>query len=396
MKTLIEIHALQNYAPSNLNRDDTGAPKDAIFGGHRRARISSQCQKHAVRSYFGELVEAEKLPPETLAVRTKRLRQEMIDRLERMGRQADMAKGKATSALASAGLAVKEDGKTEYLLFLGEREIAALADIVHAHWEAIPAESAPVDTDAATSGGKKTKTKNKGNEQIGKEIQDVLKKVLDGGKAAAVALFGRMLADMPEANQDAACQVAHAISTHAVEREFDFYTAIDDLKPDDTAGADMMGTIEFNAACYYRYAALDFGKLAENLQGDKDLARTAALAFLEGFILSEPTGKQNTFAAHNPPEFVFVTFGGRMPRNLANAFETPVRVPRGKGSDMKLTEISAKALLEQVGKLDGFYGVQGRRLSMGGDKVDVNGAKAESVISFEELLSRVEAWLREG
>jgi len=45
MKTIVEIHVLQNFAPSNLNRDDTGAPKDALFGGTRRARISSQCAK---------------------------------------------------------------------------------------------------------------------------------------------------------------------------------------------------------------------------------------------------------------------------------------------------------------------------------------------------------------
>ena len=93
------------------------------------------------------------------------------------------------------------------------------------------------------------------------------------GKAIDLALFGRMLADLPEKNTDAACQVAHAISTHAVEREFDFYTAIDDLKPDDTSGADMMGTVEFNSACLYRYAVINWDKLVENLQEDGILAK---------------------------------------------------------------------------------------------------------------------------
>ena len=91
-------------------------------------------------------------------------------------------------------------------------------------------------------------------------------------EAVDVALFGRMLADMPEKNQNAACQVAHAISTHSVEREFDFYTAVDDLKPEDTAGADMMGTVEFNSACFYRYAVVDWEKLVKNLQDDTELA----------------------------------------------------------------------------------------------------------------------------
>ena len=156
-----------------------------------------------------------------------------------------------------------------------------------------------------------------------------------------VALFGRMLADMPEKNQNAACQVAHAISTHSVEREFDFYTAVDDLKPEDTAGADMMGTVEFNSACFYRYAVVDWEKLVENLQNDTELAAKGLRAFLEGFVVAEPTGKQNTFAAHNPPEFVAVSVRrNTAPRNLANAFETAVRVRK----DESLTRKSAEEL----------------------------------------------------
>ena len=173
-----------------------------------------------------------------------------------------------------------------------------------------------------------------------------------------MALFGRMLADMPEKNQNAACQVAHAISTHAVEREFDFYTAVDDLKPEDTAGADMMGTVEFNSACYYRYAVVDWAKLVgdtnkgTNLQGDVELARKALRVFLEGFVMAEPTGKQNTFAAHNPPEFVAVTVCfDAAPRNLANAFETAIRSKAGES----LTRKSAEALAQKGSALETAY-----------------------------------------
>ena len=154
-----------------------------------------------------------------------------------------------------------------------------------------------------------------------------------------------MLADMPKKNQEAACQVAHAISTHAVEREFDFYTAVDDLKPDDTAGADMMGTVEFNSACFYRYAVLDWTKLVENLQQDEDLASKGLQAFLHGFVLSEPTGKQNSFAAHNPPEFVAITVRRNgAPRNLANAFEMALRVKKGDS----ITRLSAEKLAQKA------------------------------------------------
>ena len=168
-----------------------------------------------------------------------------------------------------------------------------------------------------------------------------------------IALFGRMLAVMPEKNQHAACQVAHAISTHSVEREFDFYTAVDDLKPEDTAGADMMGTIEFNSACFYRYAVVDWEKLVSNLQGDADLAGKGLRAFLEGFVIAEPTGKQNTFAAHNPPEFVSISVRRHgAPRNLANAFEAPVFTRRGES----LTRKSAEALVSKALALKAAFG----------------------------------------
>jgi CRISPR system Cascade subunit CasC len=162
-----------------------------------------------------------------------------------------------------------------------------------------------------------------------------------------------MLADMPEKNQNAACQVAHAISTHSVEREFDFYTAVDDCKPEDTAGADMMGTVEFNSACFYRYAVVDFDKLVANLQNDETLAIKGVNAFLEGFVLAEPKGKQNTFAAHNPPEFVVITVRrNAAPRNFANAFETAIRVKK----DESLTRKSAEGLASKAKSLHAAYG----------------------------------------
>lgn len=298
MKKLIEIHVLQNFAPSNLNRDDTGAPKDALFGGVRRARVSSQCLKRAVREHFKGLVEQGKLKPEDVATRTKRLSDALVKSLTGKGHDEEESVEKVRQALAAIELSVKDDGKNQYLLFLGQREIEGIAGVIHDQWKSIKkVESKEEDK----KGGKAKKEAAKG---ASPELKAALEKVLNGGKSVDVALFGRMLADMPEKNQDAACQVAHAISTHAVDREFDFYTAVDDLKPGDTSGADMMGTVEFNSACFYRYAVVDWTKLTQNLQKDEVLAKKGLRAFLEGFIVAEPTGKQNTFAAHNPSEFV--------------------------------------------------------------------------------------------
>ena len=376
MKTIIEIHALQNYAPSNLNRDDTGAPKDAWFGGARRARISSQCLKRAVRQHFTELVGQNTLDPGDVASRTKRILQRLSEILAAQDRDESEAEEKIRAALASVKLAIKDDGKSQYLLFLGHRELENIAGIINESWDSIQA--LPEDTE---DGEKKSKKKAKAA-QVDPELKKNLEKVFDGGKALDVALFGRMLADMPEKNQDAACQVAHAISTHTVDREFDFYTAVDDLKPEDTAGADMMGTIEFNSACFYRYAVLDWEKLVDNLQKDKDLALKGVEAFINGFITAEPTGKQNTFAAHNPPEFVMASVRrNTAPRNLANAFEIPVFVRKNQS----LTRESAQELAAKAKVLQEAYGGEGKNFVLNLADAQVNGL-GQKVTSLQELV----------
>jgi CRISPR system Cascade subunit CasC len=379
MKTLIEIHALQNFAPSNLNRDDTGAPKDALFGGTRRARVSSQCLKRAVRQYFAGLVQAQSWGPEDLAVRTKRVLQELTKSLVARGRSEVDAKEKVRLALAAVELGVKDDGKSEYLLFLGQREISEVARIVHEQWESITSVEA-----APTEGKKAGKAKKQAAKGADPELKKALDAVFNGGKAVDVALFGRMLADMPGNNQYAACQVAHAISTHSVEREFDFYTAVDDLKPDDTAGADMMGTVEFNSACFYRYAVVDWEKLVENLQGDRELAARGLRGFVEGFVVAEPTGKQNTFAAHNPPELVAVSVRrNTAPRSLANAFETAIVVRKGES----LTRRSAEELVRKGKILQTAFGGEGTTsvLNLTGASLDEFGS---GVSSLKDLLDQ--------
>jgi len=378
MKTLIEIHALQNFAPSNLNRDDTGAPKDAFFGGTRRARVSSQCLKRSIRQHFSDLVKQNALAPGDVAWRTKRVLDALVKTLKEKGHAEAESGEKSRLALAAMELSVKDDGKTEYLLFLGQREIASIADIIDKKWDSVVSSQAP-----AAEGKKAVKAKKQAAQGVDSEFKNTLEKVINGGKALDVALFGRMLADMPEKNQYAACQVAHAISTHAVEREFDFYTAVDDLKPEDTSGADMMGTVEFNSACFYRYAVVDWEKLVENLQKDTDLAVRGLRAFLEGFVVTEPTGKQNTFAAHNPPEFVAVTVRRNgAPRNLANAFEIAVRLKKNES----LTKRSAEELVKKAKVLQSAFGGDEQTFVLDLPGIDLNGFGTK-VNSLETLLS---------
>jgi len=367
MKTLIEIHVLQNFAPSNLNRDDTGAPKDAFFGGTRRGRISSQCEKRAVRQYFAGKVDAGVFGADELSVRTKRVYQSIAGALAGKRDPAETC-AKAERALSYVKLRAADDGKSQYLLFLGRREIAAMAETIDKHWDLIVDNGEPRDNNGGAA--RRTKSKKDVAGEAPKEVRDQIKAIFNGGKAVDLALFGRMLADMPEKNQHAACQVAHAITTNAVEREFDFYTAVDDLKPEDTAGADMMGTVEFNSACYYRYAVIDWEKLVANLQDDADLATKGLRVFLEGFVLAEPSGKQNSFAAHNPPEFIAVSVCfDAAPRNLANAFETAIRLKAGES----LTRKSAEALAAKSGVLHQAYPRKGKTFVLNLARADVGG-----------------------
>ena len=164
-----------------------------------------------------------------------------------------------------------------------------------------------------------------------KLAKNLVKKYKGQTSAPDIALFGRMLAEQPELGLEAACQVAHAISTHRVTMEMDFYTAVDDLNPADTAGAGMMGFTGFDSACFYRYARIDWKQLVKNLNGDTDLARRTVEGFLRAAVAAVPSGKQNAFAAYNPPSFLLaVVRKDGMGWSLANAFERPVR-PRNDG-----------------------------------------------------------------
>lgn len=336
---IVEMHILQNFAPANLNRDDTNAPKDCEFGGYRRARISSQAIKRAMRDMFRDNA---LLPADALGWRTKRLAETLTDRLVEQGKDPATAAIVADAAIAAMGLKYGTSGadgekKTQYLLFLGEGEVDRITGLCLTHWDEL-------------AGGTATK-QSKGKTQS--KPKGAFVDALDGGKAADVALFGRMLADLPLRNVDAAAQVAHAISTNQVNVEFDFYTAIDDLKPEDTEGADMMGTVEFNSSCFYRYANVDLNQLRTNLDGDDELARATLRAFVRANVLAIPTGKQNSMAAHNPPSFAMavVRHGGRW--SLANAFLKPVR----PSQQTDLVVASQERLIDYWQRLAGVYGV---------------------------------------
>jgi CRISPR system Cascade subunit CasC len=326
---ILELHVIHNVAPANLNRDDTGAPKEAFFGGCRRARVSSQSWKRAIRRSF-----APSFGKHELAWRTRRLVERTAETLAQRGRDPEQAGLVATKALRAAGAKVDEKtGQSAVLWLVAKGAVENLAKICEDHWDKLAVDRVPAETERA--------------------IRNLVATNVVGVPAVDIALFGRMLTDVPEGGTvEAAVQVAHAISTHAVDSEFDYFTAVDDLMPEDESGAGMLGTVEFNSACFYRYATLDTTQLVGNLVGNEELARRAASAFATSFVTVMPTGKQNTFAAHNPVSATVAITRLTGSWNLANAFVEPVR----PGHSGNLVRLSCEALARYWDEVCQVYG----------------------------------------
>lgn len=356
MKT-IEFHILQNFPPSNLNRDDSGAPKDCDFGGYRRQRISSQCLKRSVRQsdLFRDLMS------DRLGIRTKRAPEKVAKLLVAKGRPQSQAKAMAEE-FYEALYKLDEEGKTKYLLYVGPEELQRAADLLLDADEETGAAAdrlASLRANAPAKGAAKAEHDKAVAEAVkpfAALAEQYKKSYPRHVRAVDVALFGRMLADSPTENIDAACQVSHAISVNRMNMEFDYFTAVDDLQPDDNAGAGMIGTVGFASSCFYRFACVDWDQLVRNLGGDAAGAREGVLAFAEAFVQARPSGKQNTFAAHSLPGFILVVVReAGQPVSLVNAFERPVK----PSPERSLTDGAIAALSQHYQKLKNMYGLNG-------------------------------------
>lgn len=354
---LFDIHVLQNHAPSNLNRDDTGAPKDAVFGGVVRARISSQAIKRAVRrsDIFADAFRDSGL----LAQRTQRLPSLLRPRLaaldlapdavdlivarsQEIGRESRKDKAKPTDAAESENDKAKPtdagDRETAQLIFLADSELDELA-----------VKLANLYQTEGRRGFEKLKT-----DEMTKRLGASVPRSVD------IAMFGRMTTSAAFADVQASVQVAHAISTHKVESEFDYYTAVDDISGE--AGAGFISDTAFNSATYYKYLSVHWEGLVYNLGGDRQVAAEAVRALISAVSTVSPTGKQNSFAAHNLPDLVLVEARPRnVPISYANAFLNPVW-KRGNASVM---ELSATQLADYIDKVHGLYEITAQRAWIG-------------------------------
>jgi CRISPR system Cascade subunit CasC len=370
---LIQIHILQNYAPSNLNRDDTGSPKDAIFGGFRRGRISSQCLKRSIRrsEVFAEAFSTDGL----LGVRTRLLPVKIEEALKEIGADEPAIKaifphlseiGRESSKGAEENDDAKEPqeetsaNQTKQLIFIGQNELRPIAKELLSMYKEMGPEK-----------WKKAKIA-----EITKRLGASVPKSVD------IAMFGRMTTSEAFENVNAAVQVAHAISTNALSEEFDYFTAVDDLSGQ--SGAGMIGDVEFNSSTFYKYLNIHWEALVANLGGDLPVARQAVQALIQAAATAQPSGKQNTFAAYNLPALVLVeVFKRNLPVSYANAFLKPVRA----SNSTSLVEGSIAQLAGHMAKVTTAYNLEAERAFVTTDEVQLPGAVAV------ESLAHLTAWV---
>ena len=322
MSDFLQLHLLTAYGPSNLNRDDTGRPKSVVFGGVPRLRVSSQSLKRAWRTsaVFGEKLDGH------LADRTQRLGKVVFDYLLKHEMKEE---GALDVARAIAGVFgkikiknEKEPTFTEQLAFVSPEErkkALALAD------------------------------KALAGEKVEPGADDLLQKA---DTAADIAMFGRMLADNPRFNREAAVQVAHAMTTHRAIAEDDYYTAVDDLKSReelDDAGAGFVGVQEFGAGVFYLYICVDQGLLFSNLDNTRSVYGASLAALIEAAATVAPGGKQASFASRARAFYVLAERGSEQPRSLVAAFLKPVT-----GTDQGAASIAALESFRE--RLDATYG----------------------------------------
>ena len=365
---LIELHVLQPFPVSCLNRDDVGAPKTATFGGVTRARISSQCLKRAIRLHAAEL------QPKLYAANRSRLFTSEVTELltKRTPKEAEALSKCAAHYLGK--LDPKDNAKVKTLMFLSPYEYKRLADLLaglptsereelcDAVARISPEELAKAEAEGQegaeepkvqqgnvkAKGKDKTLTAKQFTKKVSSILKSPIKKTFGDGfvkDAADIAVFGRMVASDHSLTVEGAGLFSHALSTHKVENDIDFFSAVDDLQPQEEAGAGMTGVLEFNSATYYRYAALNLDLLFYQKgkdqkptatlgcfsgEGDKDARENIVDAFLRGVVLAVPGARKNSMNAHTLPGYVLGLVRERgQPLQLVNAFEKPVSFKNG-------------------------------------------------------------------
>lgn len=361
----IEFHILQSFPVTCLNRDDVGAPKTAIIGGVTRARVSSQSWKRQVRLALRDL-------KVTDTARTLYVKDYLLARFLELAAELDCPEAAQNADDCAEFIVKKLDAKAALDKKTNKFENSALFFIANNERERLAQafakfnfSIAELEADLKEIKSKQASAKkesDKEQEEIYKQQAadlDKLVKVIPfleefnlNHDGLDIALFGRMVANAPSLHIEAAASFSHAISTHAVANEIEFFTAVDDDPNNlrDDAGSAHMGSLEFNSATYYRYISLDLGQLIQTL-GDKFDLKTAITAFTQALFVAVPSARQTTQSGASPWEFARVLV--REAQRLQVPFETPVKAARGEAGFLQPSIQQLKTYLDKKAKMSG-------------------------------------------
>lgn len=377
----LELHIIQSVPVACLNRDDLNSPKTAVFGGVQRARVSSQSWKRAIREM------AEKELDKSGQFKGKRSRlfiEQIFSKLKGLGENDETAKALSVCAGHYLGkLDPKQEGKVKTLVFLSPLEYEIFANLLYslddedkdklvAAVDGVDTSKlADEDSDDDADGevekperGEKKLTPKAFTKIVSKILKSRVDKAFKGEKketqslpkdAADVSIFGRMVANDHSLTIEGAAMFSHALSTHKVDNEIDFFSAVDDLQPKEESGAGMTGTLEFNSATYYRFSALNLDMLADSdhLESmSKEERQSVVRTFIEATIKAVPSARKNTMNGNTLPVYVLgIVREQGHPIQLINAFEAPLRSNEGYATK------SIELLKAEYAKLKDTWGV---------------------------------------
>ena len=392
------IHILVSHSPSCLNRDDMNMQKEAVFGGVKRARISSQCSKRADRfseqyaALFGNDNRSTRTTLDTAG--------QLLKALQDSGSKADPA---ACEYIVKTLGMPKDKVVTPWI----NEEICYLANALckvlqenKQQTSVLEQLSAANDEEGSEDDEEKSGKKGKGP-KLSKELSDLKKKIVkaikdadegflkSGISSVDIALSGRMCAAKEQVlnNVEGAMSIAHAITTHAMNSEIDWFTAMNDLSADaDELGAGHLNTQEFGAGVFYQYASIDIDLLAKNMGRGRKEALDVVSKWVYVMSTVTPTGKQRSFASHSLAHYVMVTLSD-LPLSMANAFEKPVEKSR-EGGYMKP---SVKALEDFWTKNHKAYGIGEDAAVFSIDKIEL----AEPSVKKFDAIKDLQAWIKE-
>lgn len=393
MNKKVTIHVIKNFPASILNADNELRPKTAMFGGVLRGRISSANIKRNIRmsdimQELGNMGYRTRTMPAIVGARLMSLGvddafvTETVKKLTGFG----TSKGNDSDEKEEDGKRKKEEVKeqaiTRQTLFVSDAELDVITKVMY---------KAIQKCDGDLNAFKKIKLDDiKGLSQCSEKI------------STDMALFGRMVTSDFQTGVDSSVQVAQALSTHALYRENDFFSLMDDMlvRSGDRAATALPGNRDYNSCCYYEYAAIDLDLLQSNMEmigGDEELVSKIACSFIKSFAYTYSKTGQSSYAAQPLPDLVMVeVLDHNTPTyEYVNAFETPVNI---FGKNPEVVKNSIRALKDYVDVMDDAFELPIRHRAYFSPRFsnEIHPQKAEIFDRFTDMILAVATWIKEN